>query len=325
MIASKDTLEPKASDYVMPNSQRVYVEGEIHPEVRVPFREISLAPTKDFNGQLEPNEPVRVYDTQRPVGRSGICRRLEQRHPGLARGMDPRARGRCRVRRPRDQTGRQRLPHAGPRRIRQPGRAQKPPRPFPRRETQTAPRLRGSSRHATLVCAPGHHHARDGIHCDPRKSRIARQKEEGRRKNGESELLNSSFLLHTSERNSLHHAHPGETFGAIDPARNHPRIRPLRSRPRPRHHPGQHQPSRARADDHRPQFPRQNQRQHRQQRRRLLASRKKSRKCVGPPNGAPTPSWTSAPAKTSTPPANGSSATRPCPSAPSPSTRRSRK
>ena len=62
MIASKDTLEPKSSDYVMPNSQRVYVEGEIHPEVRVPFREISLAPTKDFSGQLEPNEPVRVYD-----------------------------------------------------------------------------------------------------------------------------------------------------------------------------------------------------------------------------------------------------------------------
>ncbi len=36
MIASKDSLEPKSSDYVMPNSQRVYVEGEIHPEVRVP-------------------------------------------------------------------------------------------------------------------------------------------------------------------------------------------------------------------------------------------------------------------------------------------------
>ena len=52
----------------MPNSQRVYVEGEIHPEVRVPFREISLAPTKDFNGNLEPNEPVRVYDTSGPWG-----------------------------------------------------------------------------------------------------------------------------------------------------------------------------------------------------------------------------------------------------------------
>ena len=46
----------------MPNSHRIYVEGEIHPDIRVPFREIALAPTKDFNGNLEPNEPVRVYE-----------------------------------------------------------------------------------------------------------------------------------------------------------------------------------------------------------------------------------------------------------------------
>ena len=38
-------------DYVMPNSQRIYVEGEIHPDIRVPFREISLAPTKDLQRQ----------------------------------------------------------------------------------------------------------------------------------------------------------------------------------------------------------------------------------------------------------------------------------
>ena len=38
MIASKDSLEPNSSDYVMPNSRRVYVEGELHPDVRVPFR-----------------------------------------------------------------------------------------------------------------------------------------------------------------------------------------------------------------------------------------------------------------------------------------------
>nr|MDQ3314945.1 phosphomethylpyrimidine synthase ThiC [Verrucomicrobiota bacterium] len=68
MIASKDFLEPKSSDYVLPNSQRVYVEGEQHPEIRVPFREISLAPTKDFSGDLERNEPVRVYDCSGPWG-----------------------------------------------------------------------------------------------------------------------------------------------------------------------------------------------------------------------------------------------------------------
>ncbi|MGI8891475.1 MAG: phosphomethylpyrimidine synthase ThiC, partial [Chthoniobacterales bacterium] len=82
MIADKDSLEPKSSDYVMPNSRRVYVEGQIHPEVRVPFREISLAPTKDFSGNLEPNEPVRVYDTSGPWGDPSIS-------PNSAEGLAP--------------------------------------------------------------------------------------------------------------------------------------------------------------------------------------------------------------------------------------------
>src|SRR5437899_1619374 len=47
----------------LPNSRRIYVAGKLHPEVRVPFREISLAPTKSINGDIEVNEPVRVYDT----------------------------------------------------------------------------------------------------------------------------------------------------------------------------------------------------------------------------------------------------------------------
>ncbi len=68
MIATKDSLEPQSSDYVMPNSRRVYVDGELHPDVRVPFRKISLAPTKDFSGKLEPNEPVCVYDCSGPWG-----------------------------------------------------------------------------------------------------------------------------------------------------------------------------------------------------------------------------------------------------------------
>ncbi|MCB1234315.1 MAG: phosphomethylpyrimidine synthase, partial [Verrucomicrobiae bacterium] len=51
-----------------PNSRRVYVEGSLYPEVRVPMREISLTPTKSFNGEIEENEPVRVYDASGPWG-----------------------------------------------------------------------------------------------------------------------------------------------------------------------------------------------------------------------------------------------------------------
>jgi phosphomethylpyrimidine synthase len=56
--------EPSA----LPNSRKVYVAGEIHRDIRVPFREISLAPTKSMNGEIEINEPVRVYDTSGPWG-----------------------------------------------------------------------------------------------------------------------------------------------------------------------------------------------------------------------------------------------------------------
>jgi phosphomethylpyrimidine synthase len=61
MIASKDSFEPHSSEQ-LPNSKKIYVEGSIHTDVRVPMREIELAPTKSFNGEMEANGPVRVYD-----------------------------------------------------------------------------------------------------------------------------------------------------------------------------------------------------------------------------------------------------------------------
>ena len=67
MIATTESFEPHSSEQ-LPASSRVYVEGVLHPEVRVPMREIALAPTKAFNGRIEENEPVRVYDTSGPWG-----------------------------------------------------------------------------------------------------------------------------------------------------------------------------------------------------------------------------------------------------------------
>jgi len=67
MIAPKEPLEPQSTD-ALPASTRVYVEGTIHPEIRIPMREIALSPTKNLSGQLETNEPVRVYDCSGPWG-----------------------------------------------------------------------------------------------------------------------------------------------------------------------------------------------------------------------------------------------------------------
>src|SRR5213596_2125004 len=75
MIEPKIPLAAKLNEtavsdrgYSLPNSRKICVAGELHPEIRVPFREISLAPTKTMSGEIEVNEPVLVYDTSGPWG-----------------------------------------------------------------------------------------------------------------------------------------------------------------------------------------------------------------------------------------------------------------
>src|SRR5882724_2850961 len=87
MIASKNDIEGSA-EKALPNSRKVFVDGQIHPTVRVPFREISLAPTKSMDGKIEgsagvspvilQNEPVRVYDTSGSWGDPAIMLDVKQ-------------------------------------------------------------------------------------------------------------------------------------------------------------------------------------------------------------------------------------------------------
>jgi phosphomethylpyrimidine synthase len=84
MIASKESFEPHSSDQ-LPNSKKVYVAGQIHAEVRVPMREITLAPTKSFDGRTEANEPVRVYDTSGPWGDPAFTGTVQAGLPALRR------------------------------------------------------------------------------------------------------------------------------------------------------------------------------------------------------------------------------------------------
>src|SRR5439155_22014915 len=62
MNITNDSPEAKTHES-LPNSKKVFVQGRLHADVRVPFREIQLAPTKSMNGEMELNEPLRVYDT----------------------------------------------------------------------------------------------------------------------------------------------------------------------------------------------------------------------------------------------------------------------
>lgn len=74
MIENK---KEQTSDQVqLPASQKIYVETNLNVRtesdsdrvinLRVPFREISLTPSKAMDGTIEENPPVRVYDTSGP-------------------------------------------------------------------------------------------------------------------------------------------------------------------------------------------------------------------------------------------------------------------
>jgi phosphomethylpyrimidine synthase len=68
-----------------PNSKKIYVKGKLHP-IEVAMREIELTETKLYNGKIEKNPPVTVYDTSGPFTdanitvdvRKGIPRLREQ-------------------------------------------------------------------------------------------------------------------------------------------------------------------------------------------------------------------------------------------------------
>src|SRR6266481_5205493 len=64
---SKLTTQPeKLSDEVkLPNSEKVYVHGS-QEGVRVPFREIRQNVTRNFDGTIEENPRIRVYDNSGP-------------------------------------------------------------------------------------------------------------------------------------------------------------------------------------------------------------------------------------------------------------------
>ena len=148
----------------LPNSKKTYVSGQLHPDILVPFREISLAPTKTMSGEVEVNEAVRVYDTSGPWGDPDF-------HGDVTRGLPPlRAkwiRGRGDV---REINGREVQPiddgffsekHAAIATQRSTCNVQWSRRAL---APKTAARIRRSSCYAASVRQAWNHHSRNGIH-----------------------------------------------------------------------------------------------------------------------------------------------------------------
>ncbi len=82
MNITNDSPEAKTHES-LPNSKKVFVQGRLHTGIRVPFREISLAPMKSMNGEIEVNEPVCVYDTSGPWGDPDFEGDVKQGLPAL--------------------------------------------------------------------------------------------------------------------------------------------------------------------------------------------------------------------------------------------------
>src|SRR6266487_4456051 len=214
---SNNNRDANSVPYSLPNSKKIYVEGKLHRDVRVPLREISLAATKTMSGEIEANEPVRVYDTSGPWGDPDFRGDVTSGLPPLrakwirdrgdveeieGRAVSPQDNGYLSEAHAASANGRngRKKEKLGIKKFKDSG--QKP--------------LRAKSGECVTQLA----YARQGIITQEMEFISVREnlghermKDERRGKNGGSEPLNSSFL----PRNSLAHQHAGESFGANIP------------------------------------------------------------------------------------------------------------
>jgi len=262
MIASNESLEPHSSEE-LPASRRIYVGGVLHKDVRVPMREIAVGDTHSPAGAVEKNEPVRVYDCSGPWGDPEFKGTPEEGLPAL-RAKWIRDRGDVegyegRVVKPQD-NGYLSGKHAEFASQAEKNRLVE----FPGLRTRRRQTLRAKRGRVVTQLA----YARAGI-ITPEMEFIA-IRENLRSADRGSRIADLSDDI---VRNDLNKQHAGSatrrhsttpSIFARFPQRIPPEITPEFVR-RPRDHSEQHQPSRVRADDHRPQFPREDQRQHRQQ------------------------------------------------------------
>ncbi|HYN83736.1 MAG TPA: phosphomethylpyrimidine synthase ThiC [Pyrinomonadaceae bacterium] len=197
--------EATSGEVRLPNSRRVYVEGGPQgARVRVPFREVSLQPTRQPDGRVEVNEPVRVYDTSGPWGDPSARCDVREGLAGLRREW---ILGRGDV---EEYEGREVLPQddgyltegaAEFAKHRDRGRLE----PFP------------GLRRAPLRAKPGRavtqmHYARRGI-VTPEMEFVALRENMGR-----AAALHAGGAHSRDDRSSLFHQHRGESFGASIPS-----------------------------------------------------------------------------------------------------------
>jgi phosphomethylpyrimidine synthase len=205
-MSEKTELEKSSTEVKLPSSRKTYVEtngntvNQNKHNLRVPFREIALSPSKDFDGNLEENPPVRVYDTSGiwtdPEARCDVREGL----PGLRRDWIV-ARGDI-----EEYEGRQILPQDNGYLTKG---AEEIAKIKDRGKLEEFPGLkRAPLRAKPGKCVTQMHYARQGI-ITPEMEYVAIRENLGRQIAFETMAQGAE-----ADRSSLYHQHKGESFGA---------------------------------------------------------------------------------------------------------------
>jgi phosphomethylpyrimidine synthase len=215
-IRSQENAEKRSDQVKLPASQKTYVEsanGSGH-SLRVPFREISLTPTKAMDGTIEDNPAVRVYDTSGPWTDPSQKHDVRDGLPALrrewvvARGDVEEYQGREVL--PQDngyltkgaeQYARVSSPHVSESSSNGKGKLEE----FPGLKRTTLRARAGA-------CVTQMHYARKGT-ITPEMEFVAVRENLGRQ--AERDNLTKA---ERSDRSSLNHQHKGESFGASIPS-----------------------------------------------------------------------------------------------------------
>jgi phosphomethylpyrimidine synthase len=209
MSENTEIQEKTSTEVKLPSSRKIYVEtngntvNQSKHALRVPFREINLSPSKEMDGSLEENPPVRVYDTSGvwtdPQAKCDVREGL----PGLRREWVL-ARGDV-----EEYEGREILPQDN-------GYLTKGAEEVAKIKDQGKLEEFPGLKRYPLRAKPGKcvtqmHYARQGV-ITPEMEYVAIRENLGRQIAFET-LANGS----EADRSSLYHQHPGVSFGASIP------------------------------------------------------------------------------------------------------------
>ncbi len=208
-FATEQPSSEKTSDEVkLPSSRKVYIEtngdaaNHAKHNLRVPFREVTLSPSKNFNGVLEENAPVRVYDASGVWTDPETKCNVREGLPCLRRDWIV-ERGDV-----EEYSGREVLPQDNGYLTRG---AEEVARVKDRGALEEFPGLRRAPLRArTGSCVTQMHYARKGI-VTPEMEYVAIRENLGRRADTDT------LRMERSDRSSLNHQHYGESFGASIP------------------------------------------------------------------------------------------------------------